>query len=116
MVQILLSFSSGGFYPVKDFFLLKVFPKEIYIELNSYVTLLVSIAVNNPKTTYIVGDTFVEPTVTATYDNPPAAVDVYLRMDDSRLVTESKDITRTIKFYKVDGDKVSRIIMIIKSW
>ena len=46
LVQILLSFSSGGFYPVKDFFLLKVFPKEIYIELNSYVTLLVSIAIN----------------------------------------------------------------------
>ena len=45
-MQILLSFSSGGFYPVKDFFLLKVFPKEIYIELNSYVTLLVSIAIN----------------------------------------------------------------------
>ena len=26
--------------------MLKVFPKEIYIELNSYVTLLVSIAIN----------------------------------------------------------------------
>ena len=46
LVQILLSFSSGGYYPVKDFFLLKVFPKEIYIELNSYVSFLVAISVN----------------------------------------------------------------------
>ena len=46
LVQILLSFSSGGYYPVKDFFLLKVFPQDIYIELNSYVSLLVSISVN----------------------------------------------------------------------
>ena len=45
-MQILLSFSSGGYYPVKDFFLLKVFPKEIYIELNSYVSFLVAISVN----------------------------------------------------------------------
>ena len=46
LVQILLSFSSGGYYPVKDFFLLKVFPKEIYIELNSYVSLLVDTSIN----------------------------------------------------------------------
>ena len=46
LVQILLSFSSGGYYPVKDFFLLKVFPQDIYIELNSYVSLLASISVN----------------------------------------------------------------------
>ena len=46
LVQILLSFSSGGYYPVKDFFLLKVFPKEIYIELNSYVSLLVATSIN----------------------------------------------------------------------
>ena len=46
LVQILLSFSSGGYYPLKDFFLLKVFPKEIYIELNSYVSLLVAISIN----------------------------------------------------------------------
>ena len=46
LVQILLSFSSGGYYPVKDFFLLKVFPKEIYIELNSYVSFLVALSIN----------------------------------------------------------------------
>ena len=46
LVQILLSFSSGGYYPVKDFFLLKVFPKEIYIELNSYVSFLVATSIN----------------------------------------------------------------------
>ena len=46
LVQILLSFSSGGYYPLKDFFLLKVFPKEIYIELNSYVSLLVALSIN----------------------------------------------------------------------
>ena len=46
LVQILLSFSSGGYYPVKDYFLLKVFPKEIYIELNSYVSFLVAISTN----------------------------------------------------------------------
>ena len=46
LVQILLSFSSGGYYPVKDFYLLKVFPKEIYIELNSYVSFLVASAIN----------------------------------------------------------------------
>lgn len=46
LVQILLSFSSGGYYPIKDFFLLKVFPQDIYIELNSYVSLLASISVN----------------------------------------------------------------------
>ena len=46
LVQILLSFSSGGFYPIKDFFLLKVFPKNIYIELNSYVSLLASVSIN----------------------------------------------------------------------
>ena len=46
LVQILLSFSSGGYYPVKDFYLLKVFPKEIYIELNSYVSFFVASAIN----------------------------------------------------------------------
>ena len=46
LVQILLSFSSGGYYPVKDYFLLKVFPKEIYIELNSYVSFLVAVSIN----------------------------------------------------------------------
>ena len=46
LVQILLSFSSGGYYPVKDFYLLKVFPKEVYIELNSYVSFLVASAIN----------------------------------------------------------------------
>ena len=46
LVQILLSFSSGGYYPIKDFFLLKVFPHDIYIELNSYVSLIAAISVN----------------------------------------------------------------------
>ncbi len=46
LVQILLSFSSGGYYPIKDFFLLKVFPQDIYIELNSYVSLIAAISVN----------------------------------------------------------------------
>ena len=46
LVQNLLSFSAGGYYPVKDCFLLKVFGKDVYIELSAYVSFLVSIAVN----------------------------------------------------------------------
>ena len=46
LVQNLLSFSAGGYYPVKDCFLLKVFGKDVYIELSGYVSFLVSVAVN----------------------------------------------------------------------
>ena len=46
LVQNFLSFSAGGYYPVKDCFLMKVFGKDIYIELSGYVSFLVSLSVN----------------------------------------------------------------------
>ena len=46
LVQNFLSFSAGGYYPVKDCFLMKVFGKDIYIELSGYVSFLVAISVN----------------------------------------------------------------------
>ena len=44
-VQNFLSFSAGGYYPVKDCYLLKVFGNGIYIELSGFVSFLVSIAI-----------------------------------------------------------------------
>ena len=46
LVQNFLSFSAGGYYPVKDCYLMKVFGKDIYIELSGYVSFLVAISVN----------------------------------------------------------------------
>ena len=46
LVQNFLSFSAGGYYPVKDCFLMKVFGKDIYIELSGYVSFLVAFSVN----------------------------------------------------------------------
>ena len=46
LAQNFLSFSAGGYYPVKDCYLMKVFGKDIYIELSGYVSFLVAISVN----------------------------------------------------------------------
>ena len=46
MLQNLLSFSAGGYYPIKDCYLLKVFGDDIYIELSGYVSFLVAITIN----------------------------------------------------------------------
>ena len=46
IVQNFLSFSAGGYYPVKDCYLMKVFGKAIYIELSAFVSFLVSVAIN----------------------------------------------------------------------
>ena len=45
LVQNFLSFSAGGYYSVKDCYLLKVFGKDIYIELNALVSFLESLAI-----------------------------------------------------------------------
>ncbi len=42
------------------------------------------------------------PSVTATYAKPPASVDIYLTQDTSNTVEETKNITRTVKYYYVD--------------
>ena len=47
-------------------------------------------------------DKDVIPAVTATYDNPPADVDIYLRKDASKYIEESKTIKRTINYYYVN--------------
>jgi hypothetical protein len=46
MLQNLLSFSAGGYYPIKDCYLLKVFGDDIYIELSGYVSFFVAITIN----------------------------------------------------------------------
>ena len=46
LVQNFLSFSAGGYYPVKDCYLMKVFGNDIYIELSGYVSFLVALTVN----------------------------------------------------------------------
>lgn len=46
IVQNILSFSAGGYYPVKDCFLMKVYGKDLYIELSGYVSFLIAIVVN----------------------------------------------------------------------
>ena len=46
LVQNFLSFSAGGYYPVKDCYLMKVFGNDIYIELSGYVSFLVALTIN----------------------------------------------------------------------
>ena len=46
LVQNFLSFSAGGYYPVKDCFLMQVFGKDIYIELSGFVSFVVALTVN----------------------------------------------------------------------
>jgi len=46
LIQNFLSFSAGGYYPVKDCYLMKVFGNDIYIELSGYVSFLVAFTVN----------------------------------------------------------------------
>ena len=46
LVQNFLSFSAGGYYPVKDCYLMKVFGNDIYIELSGYVSFLVAATIN----------------------------------------------------------------------
>ena len=57
IAQNFLSFTAGGYYPVKDCYLLKVFGKDIYIELSALVSFLVSIAINllTPITYFVTG-------------------------------------------------------------
>ena len=49
------------------------------------------------------------PSVTGTYDAPPADVDVYLRKNTQSYTEESKTITRTVKYFYMgtDGKKTS---------
>ena len=44
--QNFLSFTSGGYYPIKDCYLMKVFGSSIYIELSGFVSFLVSVFIN----------------------------------------------------------------------
>ena len=44
--QNFLSFTSGGYYPIKDCYLMKVFGSSIYIELSGFVSFLVSVVIN----------------------------------------------------------------------
>ena len=46
LVQNFLSFSAGGYYPVKDCYLMKVFGNDVYIELSGYVSFLVALTIN----------------------------------------------------------------------
>ncbi len=46
LTQNFLSFSAGGYYPVKDCYLMKVFGNDIYIELSGYVSFLVAFTIN----------------------------------------------------------------------
>ena len=46
LIQNFLSFSAGGYYPVKDCYLMKVFGNDIYIELSGYVSFLVAFTIN----------------------------------------------------------------------
>ena len=48
-------------------------------------------------------DKDVIPSVTATYGNNPADVDIYLSKDASKLVEETKTITRSVRYYNVDA-------------
>ena len=56
LVQNFLSFSAGGYYPVKDCFLMQVFGKNIYIELSGIVSFAVALTVNivTPITYYVI--------------------------------------------------------------
>ena len=55
MVQTFISFGYGGYDSIKDCYLLKVYGKDIYIELSSFVSLLVafSITLLTPITFFI---------------------------------------------------------------
>jgi hypothetical protein len=55
LVTNFTSFSAGGYYPFKDCYLMKVFGTFIYIELNSYVSLLMTfmISLMSPIVYYI---------------------------------------------------------------
>ena len=44
--QNFLSFTSGGYYPIKDCYLMKVFGSSIYIELSGLVSFLVALVIN----------------------------------------------------------------------
>ena len=44
------------------------------------------------------------PSVTASYGNNPADLDVYLSVDESKLVTETKTIKRNVKYTLVDSN------------
>ena len=46
LVTNFTSFSSGGFYPFKDCYLMKVFGSFIYIELSSYVSFLTTLIIS----------------------------------------------------------------------
>ena len=46
LAQNFFSFTAGGYYPIKDCYLMKVFGKDIYIELSAFASFLVSIAIN----------------------------------------------------------------------
>ena len=46
LVQNFLSFSAGGYYPVKDCFLMQVYGNDIYIELSGFVSFFVALVVN----------------------------------------------------------------------
>ena len=56
LLQNFLSFSAGGYYPVKDCFLMQVFGKDIYIELSGFVSFAVALTVNiiTPITYYVI--------------------------------------------------------------
>ena len=55
LVTNFTSFSAGGYYPFKDCYLMKVFGTFIYIELNSYVSFLMTfmISLMSPIVYYI---------------------------------------------------------------
>ena len=56
LVQNFLSFSAGGYYPIKDCFLMQVFGKNVYIELSGIVSFFVALSINivTPITYYVI--------------------------------------------------------------
>ena len=46
LIQNLLSFSSGGYDPIRDCYLMKVFGEDVYIELNGYVSFVEAVCFN----------------------------------------------------------------------
>lgn len=63
--------------------------------------ILVSIAVENPKTEYTVGDTFVEPTVKATYDDASTATVTGATFTGNDLTSEG---TKTVTVSYTEGE------------
>ena len=55
LIQNLLSFSSGGYDPIRECFLMKVYGEDVYIELNGYVSFLEAVFFNiiTPLTYFI---------------------------------------------------------------